>query len=254
MDPTIAALGTILSVWAHPDDETYLAGGVMATARDQGQRVVCVTASAGEQGTSDPEQWPPERLGAVRRWEAAAAMAVLGVDEHHLLGLPDRELSQHDADGISQVVRLLDEVRPDTILTFAADGATFHPDHVAVHRWVTAAWQLRGCPGTLLYAAATDEYLVRFGPLLERWGVYMTDERPIGVPEADLALHLVLDRPALDRKVTALRTLATQTDEALALMGEDLYRAQAAEEAFVAAGYASRRPDSAWSSASVRSS
>ena len=31
------ALGTILSVWAHPDDETYLAGGIMAAAADAGR-------------------------------------------------------------------------------------------------------------------------------------------------------------------------------------------------------------------------
>jgi LmbE family N-acetylglucosaminyl deacetylase len=37
--------GTILSIWAHPDDETYLAGGVMAAASANGQRVVCVTAT-----------------------------------------------------------------------------------------------------------------------------------------------------------------------------------------------------------------
>ena len=64
---TPASLGTILSIWAHPDDETYLAGGLMAAAADAGQRVVCVSATAGEQGTSDPRTWPPERLGAARR-------------------------------------------------------------------------------------------------------------------------------------------------------------------------------------------
>ena len=58
------ATGPILSIWAHPDDETYLAGGLMATARDQGQRVVCVSATAGEHGTADPVTWPPDRLGA----------------------------------------------------------------------------------------------------------------------------------------------------------------------------------------------
>ena len=77
-----ARLGTILSVRAHPDDETYLAGGLMAAARDLGQRVVCASATAGEHGTDDPDRWPPERLGRVRRWEAAAAMAVLGVVMH----------------------------------------------------------------------------------------------------------------------------------------------------------------------------
>lgn len=37
----VAALGTILGVWAHPDDEAYLSGGLMALARDAGSRVVC---------------------------------------------------------------------------------------------------------------------------------------------------------------------------------------------------------------------
>lgn len=85
----ISELGTILSIWAHPDDETYLSGGLMAAAAANGQRVVCVTPTAGERGTSSPELWPPERLGAVRRLEAGAAMAVLGVAEHHVMGLPD---------------------------------------------------------------------------------------------------------------------------------------------------------------------
>src|SRR3546814_13199435 len=81
VETQVAALGTILSIWAHPDDETYLAGATMAAARALGQRVVCASATAGEHGTDDPLGWPPERLGAVRRWEAAAAMAVLGVHE-----------------------------------------------------------------------------------------------------------------------------------------------------------------------------
>ena len=89
----------MLSIWAHPDDETYLAGGVMAAAAARGQRVVCVSATAGECGTDDPVTWPPERLGRVRRWEAAAAMAVLGVREHRIIGLPDGRLTECDAAG-----------------------------------------------------------------------------------------------------------------------------------------------------------
>lgn len=254
MDTSLEHLGTVLSVWAHPDDETYLAGGVMSAAREAGQRVVCVTASAGERGTSDPDAWPPGRLGAVRRWEAAAAMAVLGVDEHHVLGLPDGDLAEHDAQGIAHVVRLFDEVRPDTVLTFGPDGATFHPDHIAVHRWVTEAWRQRGGAAQLLYAAATVDHLDRFAGLYEDWGVYMSDERPIGVREEDLAINLVLDGPSLDRKLTALRAMATQTADALRLMGEDLYRAQAAQESFVRAAPAgwSRRPARVTSTGAAR--
>ena len=192
----IAELGTILSVWAHPDDETYLAGGVMAAARDNGQRVVCASATAGEHGTPDPVSWPPERLARLRRWESAAAMAVLGVDDHRFLGLPDGELESHAGRGPTLVGQLLDDVQPDTILTFFSDGITFHPDHIAVHRWVTTAWERRGRRGRLLYARPTSEHLARFSRFYEQWGVYMTDERPTGVHRHELAVHLTLDRPA----------------------------------------------------------
>lgn len=229
-------LGTILSIWAHPDDETYLAGGLMAAARDSGQRVVCVSASAGELGASDPVRWPPERLATVRRWEAAAAMAVLGVDEHHVLGLPDGALVEHHTTGVARIGRLIDEVAPDTIVTFGPDGATFHPDHVCVHQWVVEAWERRGRAARLLQAAVTTDHLHRFGELYERWGVYMTAERPKAHPVDSMAVHLELEGPALDRKLTALRAMATQTAPAVELMGEDLFAAQASEEAFIEAG------------------
>ena len=239
---SITDLGTILSVWAHPDDETYLAGGVMAAARDAGQRVVCVTSTAGELGTDDPDTWPPSRLGPVRRWEATAAMAVLGVQEHHVLGLPDGGLADLDAVGVELIGGLIDDVRPDTILTFGPDGSTFHPDHIAVHRWVSTAWDRRGRRERLLYAAASADHLARFADLYERWGVYMTDERPHGVPDEELAVHLRLHGPALDRKLTALRAMATQTAGAFAALGESLYAEQAAHESYVDAVVSAAHP------------
>jgi LmbE family N-acetylglucosaminyl deacetylase len=226
-------LGTILSVWAHPDDETYLAGGVMAAARDNGQRVVCASATAGELGTSDPASWPPARLGQVRRWEAAAAMAVLGISEHQIVGLPDGALADHETAGEAWIGRLLDDVRPDAILTFGSDGMTYHPDHIAVHRWVTSAWRERGRPGRLLYAAPTVEHLARWSELYEEWNMYMSDDRPTGVPEAEAGLHHRLDGLHLDRKLTALRALATQTSGIMSLLEPQTYAAQVSEECFV---------------------
>jgi LmbE family N-acetylglucosaminyl deacetylase len=240
----VADLGTILSVWAHPDDETYLAAGTMAAAADRGQRVVCVSATAGELGTADPATWPPARLGRLRRWETAAAMAVLGVTEHRILGLPDGALPDHEAEGLAAVGRLLDEVRPDTVLTFEPGGVTFHPDHIAVSRWVTEAWELRGRPCALLYSTATVEHLARFGPLYEEWGTYMTDERPAGVREAELAVHVLLDGPDLDRKLAALSAMASQTRDAIATVGP-VYVEMIAEEAFVDAASCDRPLDEA---------
>jgi len=225
-------LGTILSVWAHPDDETYLAAGVMADARDRGQRVVCVTATAGERGTDDPARWPPERLGQVRRWETTAAMAVLGVGEHHVLGFPDGELDPADPAAIEWIGRFLDDVQPDTILTFGPDGMTFHPDHVAVHHWVVAAWETRDRPGRLLQATTTCEFLAAHRHELEEWDVYMSDSRPIGIPEAAAAVHLRLHGVALDRKLTALRAMATQTSRPTAALDPGTYALHVAQECF----------------------
>jgi LmbE family N-acetylglucosaminyl deacetylase len=230
----VAALGTIASIWAHPDDETYLAGGVMAAAVANGQRVVCVCATAGEHGTDDPATWPPERLGRVRRWEAAAAMAVLGVTDHRWLDLPDGGLADLPPSGpVDRLAAILAEVRPDTILTFGPDGATFHPDHQTVSAWVTQAWHAAGRPGRLLYSAVTQEALETWGARLEEWGVYMTDERPVGVPAAKAAVNLRLVGTMLDQKLAALCAMHTQTEPAIALLGPSDYRTSNAEETFV---------------------
>lgn len=231
---TVPDLGTILSIWAHPDDETYVAGGTMAAAVAAGQRVVCVSATAGELGTDDPSSWPPERLGRVRRWEAAAAMAVLGVTEHRFLDLPDGGLADLDADEhVGRLADLIGEVAPDTILTFGPDGGTFHPDHQAISRWTSVAWEKAGRPGRLLHAVMTAEHLAEWGPRYEEWGIFMSHERPSGVPAEQVVYELAPDGPLLDQKISALLAMHTQTAPALALLGEADYRAENAVESYV---------------------
>jgi LmbE family N-acetylglucosaminyl deacetylase len=226
--------GPILSVWAHPDDESYLAAGVMAAAVDAGTRVVCVSATAGELGTPDPVAWPPDRLGRLRRWETAAAMAVLGVAEHRFLGLPDGGLARVDpTHGAGIVEALIEEVEPATILTFAPHGMTCHPDHIAVSDWVTTAWRRSGRGARLLHSAADAEHFAEFAADYEAWGVYMTDERPQPVPRHEQAVHLRLTGCALDRKLAALHAMASQTRPAVALMGDHRYASEVAVEAFV---------------------
>jgi LmbE family N-acetylglucosaminyl deacetylase len=232
----VADLGTILSIWAHPDDETFLAGGVMGMARDRGQRVVCVSATAGEHGTDDPVTWPPERLGRLRRDESAAAMRVLGVEEHRWLGFEDGTLAEVDpAVGVGRVTELLDEVAPDTVLTFGADGMTFHPDHMAVHAWARAACASRGGRARLLCAAVEAGFLEDQRDVLETWGVYMSDERPAGVAADALGLHLVLDDAVLDRKLAALAAMPSQVEPSLARLTEAQFRTVNSRESFAPA-------------------
>jgi LmbE family N-acetylglucosaminyl deacetylase len=150
-------------------------------------------------------------------------------------GPTDGALAEHDEPGSAMISRLLDEVEPDTILTFGPDGITFHPDHITVSRWVTAAWRQRGCRARLLYATSTEDHLARFAEVYEEWGSYMSDERPTGVPTDELAIHLVLEGPPLDRKLTALRAMASQTRELMAMVDPAVYAMQFAEEAFIEA-------------------
>ena len=232
-------LGTVLSVWAHPDDETFLAGGLMASCADAGQRVVCVSATAGEHGTDDPVAWPPERLARRRREETAAAMAVLGVDDHRFLGFEDGALACVDpAVGVAAITDLIDEVHPDTILTFGPTGMTFHTDHITTGAWTTTAWESTGRRGRLLYATMTDEHLAAYGQAYEEWGIYMTDDRPLGHRAADLAIHHVLRGDLLERKLTALAAMVSQTAEAIATLEPDVWHATNNVECFVDASTA----------------
>ncbi len=124
-----ADLGTILSVWAHPDDETYLCAGLMARAVRSGGRVVCVTATRGELGSSDPERWPSgARLAQIRTEELHQALEALGVTEHHWLDYPDGGCAEvPDEAAVARVRSLVQEVRPETVLTFGPEGMTGAP-------------------------------------------------------------------------------------------------------------------------------
>lgn len=235
MTVDIAGLGTILSVWAHPDDETFLAGGVMAAARRRGQPVVCVSATSGEHGTDDPVAWPPGRLGRLRRMEAAAAMSILGVDDHRWLGLEDGTLDAVEPRvGEAAIAAIVDDVRPDTVLTFGSDGMTFHPDHIAVGRWVRAACARVTPRPQLLTAAVEARHHRRFRERLEAWSVFMTDERPVPVDRQDLSIHLELDEGALDQKIAALHAMHSQLAPALTVMSPGDLRELYAQESFVA--------------------
>lgn len=231
-----ASLGTVLGVWAHPDDETYLSSGLMALARRAGSRVVCVTATRGEHGTDDPERWPPGRLARTRDLEIAAAMAILGVDEHRWLGWEDGTLADRPpAAGIARVAALIDEVAPDTIVTFGPEGMTGHPDHRAVAGWVDDAWRRSGRRARLLQATTTDRFAAEFADLHAAVPVFGPG-LPRRTPEADVALAVRLDAELQDRKLAALRAQATQTHGLMAAVGEDRFRAWWRTETFVAAG------------------
>ena len=233
MDDDVPVLGSILGVWAHPDDEAYLCAGLMAAARDAGHRVVSVTATLGEHGTGDPERWPPARLAPLRAAELVAALDVLGVDDARWLGYGDGGCATVPAAAaVERLVEVIREVQPDAILTFGPDGITGHPDHRAVGGWAAAAWREAGTGSRLLRAVTTDTFEGRFSGLHREIGVYEPGY-PVLTPEADTSVLVRFEGPALERKLAALRAHATQTAGLIDVIGADRYAEWCAEEAFV---------------------
>jgi LmbE family N-acetylglucosaminyl deacetylase len=226
-------LGTILSIWAHPDDETYLCGGLMARAVRNGSRVVCVTATRGELGSPDEKRWPPgPPLAAVRTAEMEQALAVLGITEHQWLDYPDGHcVDVPDQQAVNVLTRIMQGVRPDTVLTFGPDGMTGHADHISVSRWTTAAHAAAAPNAVLAYATNTPEWLERFRPGLDRVGAFMGSEPPC-TPVDELVIHAAFEGDLLEAKLNALRCQVSQVEPLIAALGEDFLRHGLAEESF----------------------
>lgn len=147
---------TLLLIFAHPDDETFLAGGVACRYSSDGTRVVLATATRGESGKAgEPPLCTPEQLPAVREAELRRAAGILGIAELHLLGYRDRELAAAPPDDVrAQLVTIIRKCRPSVVISFDPHGGNLHPDHVAISRFA----------GDAVVAAADGRYLTASGP------------------------------------------------------------------------------------------
>jgi LmbE family N-acetylglucosaminyl deacetylase len=229
-----ADIGSLLGIWAHPDDEAYASAALMSVVRAAGHRVAVVTATRGEHGTPDPARWPPSRLAAVRECEMAASLAALDVREHYWLDYRDGTLSDAPREAaVRRLAERIDAFRPDTIVTFGPDGLTGHRDHRTVSNWVTAAWTRLGRPGRLCYATLTPDFHARWAAVNAAAGLWMPGATPPCDPVEDLAFAVHCDEELLDRKLVALRAHASQSANLVAEVGTERYRRWWATEAFV---------------------
>jgi N-acetyl-1-D-myo-inositol-2-amino-2-deoxy-alpha-D-glucopyranoside deacetylase len=154
---------TLMTVHAHPDDETIGTGGAMAKAVAAGHRVVLVTCTRGEQGEIVvTEMDTPDnhrRLGEIRAAELEAAMGELGVTEWENLGYRDSDMMgregnqdprtfwQADLDeAAGRLTWLVRRVKPDVMTTYNSFGGYGHPDHIRTHDVAIRAFDRAGDP------------------------------------------------------------------------------------------------------------
>jgi LmbE family N-acetylglucosaminyl deacetylase len=154
---------TLMTVHAHPDDETIGTGGSMAKAVAAGRRVVLVTCTRGEMGEIVvPEMDTPvnhRRLGELRAVELERALAHLGVTEWENLGYHDSDMvgrpGNHDPrsfwradldEATGRLVWLIRRYQPDVITTYNDFGGYGHPDHIRTHDVAVRAYPRAGDP------------------------------------------------------------------------------------------------------------
>ncbi|WP_244931686.1 PIG-L family deacetylase [Nocardioides sp. W7] len=197
----------LLVVVAHPDDEAFGTGSVLAHASAHGARTVVVCATRGDLGEPAPGSGLSRSdLPAVREQELRSACALLGVERVEVLGYVDSGVDGDPAPGSlaaadpaelrARVTAYLDEVRPDVVVTLdASDG---HRDHAAVRDAVIAGLDHATERPAATYLSCLSRVLMR-----EFTGA------ELGTP--DEAITTIVDvADLLDLRWQAIRTHASQ--------------------------------------------
>ena len=230
----------MLFIYAHPDDESFGCGGTIAVLTDRGIPVTIVCATRGEAGEiSDPALATPETLGEVRERELRNAMATVGVTDIRFLdyrdsgmaGTPENQdprafVQAPEGEVVDRLLRLIRELRPETVVTFGPEGIYGHPDHRYAHRVARAAVLTAGdgrvgsdagepwCVRGLAYNAVPRERIQRLaqrpnGPFRRLTPEEMAE---MGTPRSEITT--VIDVSDFrERKERAIRAHVTQVGE-----------------------------------------
>lgn len=138
----------VLSIYAHPDDETFCAGGTLAKYAAAGAEIMVVSATHGEAGQiRDANAATRRTLGKTRAREMRQACQYLGVQHVVCLDYDDGKLQELDQSIlVARVTGIIRDFRPDIVLTFGNDGAYGHPDHITIGAATDEAFKLASDP------------------------------------------------------------------------------------------------------------
>jgi mycothiol S-conjugate amidase len=162
----------LMTVHAHPDDESSKGAATLAKYVAEGNDVMVVTCTGGERGSIlNPAMDKPgvlERMAEIRVEEMAKAARILGV-QHRWLGFVDSGLPEGDPkpplpdgcfalvpleESTEALVRLVRDFRPHVLVTYDETGGYPHPDHIRTHEVSVAAFDAAGDPERFTEAGA----------------------------------------------------------------------------------------------------
>ena len=233
----------ILSVLAHPDDETFGMGGTLALYAQKGVAVHLICATRGEVGVVDPEYMEGYQSIADRREaELRCAAQILGLAGVHFLDYRDSGMEgskdNHHPNALAatpleevavRIAHIVRTIKPKVMLTFDPIGGYRHPDHIAIHRATLRAFELAGDPTFTTNGLSPHQperlyfhtiprghmgWLVRLMPLFgkdpRRWGRNQ-DIDLVALSRDRFPIHAVIDyRTVKDLKEQASACHASQ--------------------------------------------
>lgn len=192
----------LMTVHAHPDDESSKGAATMAKYVAEGHDVMVVTCTGGERGDIlNPAMERPdvaENMVEHRRAEMARAAEILGV-QHRWLGFVDSGLPEGDPKpplpegsfavvplevSVPRLVAVMREFKPHVVITYDENGGYPHPDHIRCHEISVPAFEAAGDPD--LYPEAGEPWT----PLKLYYSHGFSRARMIAMHEALLARGL----------------------------------------------------------------
>lgn len=120
----------ILGVFAHPDDESLLAGGMFALAHDEGIHSLLVTATRGERGGKFSGLYG-KKLALTRTHELVRATSILKIPTVYQLQIPDKGVNKARLEVMQTLIDILITHTPQIIVTHDLLDTSQHPDHIA---------------------------------------------------------------------------------------------------------------------------
>jgi LmbE family N-acetylglucosaminyl deacetylase len=183
---------TIMTVYAHPDDGEFFAGGSLAKWVSDGYQIYAICATNGDLGTKD-KYMDADKLIEIRKKELTEAMKLFGANPPIFLGFQDGFIRNNLEELKERLVYWFRKLKPSRIITFDPwKKYEIHPDHIEVGRIASEAAVFSCFP--LLYPEHIEQGLEPHQPE-EVW--YMT-------PMEHKPNRLVDITRTMDKKIKAI--------------------------------------------------
>jgi len=225
----------VMFVHAHPDDESINNGATMAKLVEEGVKVTLITCTRGEEGEvlvpdlAHLASHNEDKLGAHRALELAAAMKELGVTDHRFLGkyrdsgMLDTPPNQRadcfwraDVEkAAKELALIIDEIKPQVMVTYDEFGGYGHPDHIQTHRVAMRAselsnWQIQKIYWNIMPKSVVQQGMDAMKSLgSDFFGSDSVDELPF-VKDDSFVTTLIHAPNQVEKKMAAMKAHATQ--------------------------------------------